>query len=242
MAARKQPDAAGGPVGDVTQLITLLDQTAMRGRGRHSQLSRWLRAHHDAFVAMLADRQPGWDDLATALAALGLRDGDGKPPTGERARKAWWAVRRAKAVTASQVKPPAPPGPAGTITSAVTAAPLPTEAAAPQPETPPAIRPATPSPDRPVAQRQSPTCDPPDAPSLPPDTKKNVSPFAEQDPPALEIRPVRMRGGTKPLPVPAKDAKESTPSLLSDEEVERRTADLAERQGGQKIAAAKVID
>jgi hypothetical protein len=229
MAARKQPDAAGGPVGDVTQLITLLDQTAMRGRGRHSQLSRWLRAHHDAFVAMLADRQPGWDDLATALAALGLRDGDGKPPTGERARKAWWAVRRAKA-TASQVKPPAPPGPAGAIT------------AAPQPETPPAIRPATPSPDRPVAQRQSPTCDPPDAPSILPAAEKNVSPFADQDPPTLEIRPVRMRGGTRPLPILAKDAKESMASLLSDEEVARRTADLAERQGGQKIAAAKVID
>jgi hypothetical protein len=100
-----------------------------------------------------------------------------------------------------------------------------------------------PVPARPVAQRQSPTCDPPDAPSIPPPgAEKNELPLADQDPPAIEIRPVRLLGGTKPLPPPAKDLNESTPSLLSDEEVERRIADLAERQGGQKIAPAKVID
>lgn len=80
--------------GGVAQLVALLDQGGMGGRGRRSLLSRWLLAHHDAFEAMLADKVPSWDDVAQALAAMGLRDGAGKPPTGERARKAWWAMRR----------------------------------------------------------------------------------------------------------------------------------------------------
>jgi len=152
MAARKRSDAAG--VGGVTQLARLLDQRGMRGRGRRSQLSRWLRAHQDAFRALLADKQPGWDDLATALATLGLRDGDGKPPTGERARKAWWAVRRAKATTRASPDSPAtpPPLPRDEIAPAAQAIPAPGAAAAARPRMRLDLRPATPLTGEPAAQ------------------------------------------------------------------------------------------
>jgi hypothetical protein len=55
------------------------------------------RYNYDAFAAMLAEREPAWEDVATALAAMGLRDGTGQPPTAERMRKVWWDVQRAKA-------------------------------------------------------------------------------------------------------------------------------------------------
>jgi hypothetical protein len=81
----------------VGQLAGLLDKTGSGGRGRRSGLSYWLRSHYDAFAAMLAEREPAWEDVATALAAMGLRDGTGQPPTAERMRKVWWDVQRAKA-------------------------------------------------------------------------------------------------------------------------------------------------
>lgn len=85
------------PIRDVGQLAGLLDKTGSGGRGRRSGLSYWLRSHYDAFAAMLAEREPAWEDVATALAAMGLRDGTGQPPTAERMRKVWWDVQRAKA-------------------------------------------------------------------------------------------------------------------------------------------------
>jgi len=105
MAGRK---AAGS--GDVAKLAALLpSQGPARGRGRHSSLYRWLQANRKDFAAMLATMQPAWRDVATGLAALGLRDGDGKPPTGERARKAWWDVQRGTAARRRGKATPAPP-------------------------------------------------------------------------------------------------------------------------------------
>jgi hypothetical protein len=92
---------------DVAQLASLLRQGG-RGRGRRSPLARWLRIHHDAFAALLDEQEPGWADVATALAAMGVCDGDGKPPTGERTRKAWWGVRRDVAQRRA-TKAPVPP-------------------------------------------------------------------------------------------------------------------------------------
>jgi hypothetical protein len=105
MAGRK---ATGS--GDVAKLAALLpSQGPARGRGRHSSLYRWLQANRKDFAAMLATMQPAWRDVATGLAALGLRDGDGKPPTGERARKAWWDVQRGTTARQRAKATPAPP-------------------------------------------------------------------------------------------------------------------------------------
>ena len=90
MPRQKAKSGAGG----ILRLASLLSSTAVGGRGRHSSLTRWLQAHHDDFAALLSERQPGWEDVAKALAAMGLRDGAQKPPNGERVRKAWWYARQ----------------------------------------------------------------------------------------------------------------------------------------------------
>jgi hypothetical protein len=90
------------------------------GRGRHSTLYRWLFDHADAFHRLLTDSEPSWESVAEALAAHELLDGSGKPPTGDRARKTWYEVRRAKGwhltgpsppqiATAAPVSPAPPP-------------------------------------------------------------------------------------------------------------------------------------
>jgi hypothetical protein len=71
--------------------------TAARGgRGRRSPLFRWLNARADAFQTLLNETQPSWQSVAEGLAAQGIRDGAGKPPTAERVRKAWLEVRRVR--------------------------------------------------------------------------------------------------------------------------------------------------
>lgn len=90
MAKPRKVAAKGG----VAQLDALLSQGGMGGRGRRSTLSRWLRVHHDGFAAMLVAREPGWDEVAVGLTAMGLLDGGGKPLTGARVRKVWWETRR----------------------------------------------------------------------------------------------------------------------------------------------------
>lgn len=74
---------------------------------------------------MLADKEPGWHETATALPTMGLRDGEDKPPAGERTRKAWWSVRRAKTEAAAkhQVARVALPLAPGEITPAIHAVP-----------------------------------------------------------------------------------------------------------------------
>lgn len=80
--------------GSVAELNAFLDQNGAGGRGRRSPLSRWLRANHHEFAATLATREPRWDEVARGLSAMGLLDGNGKPPTGDRVRKVWWETRR----------------------------------------------------------------------------------------------------------------------------------------------------
>ena len=146
MAASK----ARGP-GGVPQLVKLLDQAGLGGRGRLCSLSRWMRTHHDSFAAMLASRETRWDEVADALAAMGLRDGANQPPTAERARKVWWSVRRAKAAAAAKRQDAATSVAlvAGEIAPAVSVAAATNQDAAyaPRQRLSLDIRPATPLPD-----------------------------------------------------------------------------------------------
>lgn len=196
--------AAGKPKGGVAQLAALLDQGGMQGRGRRSSLSRWLRAHHDAFAAMLADKEPSWDEVATALAAMGLRDGEGKPPTGERTRKAWWAMRRAKA--AARAKRQGTPLPAlalGELAPGVHAAPGTDVAGVSRPRPRLDIRPATPlahTPARPLLPIASPI----PLPSGPIVTGSAVLPVQPQpdEGAAEQVRRLREQMETGKVPVP----------------------------------------
>lgn len=140
--------AKKGAPGGVAELARLLDQAGVGGRGRRSSLTRWMRAHHDEFVAMLADKEPSWDEVAAALATMGLRDGEDRPPTAERARKAWWSVKQAKAAVAAQraAKAVAPVLAPGEIAPAVRAVPaaLPVEVHVAPPRPTLDLRPAMP--------------------------------------------------------------------------------------------------
>jgi len=142
------PGATGKktPPRSVTRLATLLDQGPMRGRGRTSPLARWLRAHHDEFHAMLIAKQPSWEEVAAALAAMGVHDGDDKPPAAERVRKAWWTIRRATATARATRanKPQPPPLAPGEIAPAVLAIPPPDSIDTPRPRPRLDIRPALP--------------------------------------------------------------------------------------------------
>ena len=71
-------------------------QASTGGRGRRSSLFHWLFKRASNFDEMIKDRRPSWSSVAAAAAALDLKDGCGHPPTGERTRKTWFEVRRAK--------------------------------------------------------------------------------------------------------------------------------------------------
>ena len=74
-------------------VAALIAPVAVQGRARRSPLFRWLTARHDAFAAMRSQYPATWGDLASALASLGVTDGQGQAPTGERVRKTWWDAR-----------------------------------------------------------------------------------------------------------------------------------------------------
>ncbi len=79
------------------------------------------------------------------------------------------------------------------------------------------------------------------APPLSATTEKNALPFAEFERPQLDIQPARLRGTPAAPAAHTNSNAVSTPSLLSKEEVDRRLAELAERQGGLKIPLPRVL-
>jgi hypothetical protein len=108
----------------------------------HSQTYEFLWRAYEVLTPHLdPPRRPSWLAVAQRLAAKGVRDGEGKPPTAERVRKAWWKVTRDRGRIAAGVIPGRrgrkPASPSAT-------APLPV---APQPPaTPPKRRAGSPGP------------------------------------------------------------------------------------------------
>ena len=77
--------------------------------------------------------------------------------------------------------------------------------------------------------------------SLPPAAATNRdAPPADPERPPMTIRPARPRGASARSSPPEQPAT-STPSLLSEDAVARRLADLADRQGGAKIPPPTVL-
>ena len=151
-----------------------------------------------------ADKEPSWDEVAAALAAMGLRDGDGKPPTGERARKAWWGMRRAKAAARAKRQGTPPPALAfGEIAPGVHAASRTGMAEVSRPRPRLDIRPATPlahTPARPLLPAAAPI-PPPSALAV---TGSAIPPIqAQPDEGAAEqVRRLREQMETGKVPVP----------------------------------------
>lgn len=76
-----------------------------KGRGRLSPLTRLVRSRLPEFEALVRDRS--WEAVAEALAAEGVLDGNGRPPTAERVRKTYWLERqRAAAQTGTMLQKP----------------------------------------------------------------------------------------------------------------------------------------
>jgi hypothetical protein len=75
------------------------------GTSLRSPLFRWMFKQSVPFQRLLDDTRPSWKSVADGLAALDLRDGDGKHPNAIRARKTWCEVKKAKAKAANRRLP-----------------------------------------------------------------------------------------------------------------------------------------
>lgn len=117
MASKPPP-----PSPTVSGIVSLLRQAPSRGRGRRSPVMIWMQQNRKELEAAFAQDAPAWTVIASYLAAHGVMNGDGKPPTPAAARSAWVRVKaeaEAKAPrvpVAQEAEPvktvaPAPPAP-----------------------------------------------------------------------------------------------------------------------------------
>lgn len=97
---------------DVDDVLAALKRQPSKVRGGHSPIYLWLWRHHDQLQGELnLPRRTDWSALASELGKRGIMDGNGKPPTAERTRKAWWQVNRDKeAVAAGTIRRRRKPG------------------------------------------------------------------------------------------------------------------------------------
>ena len=93
------------------------------GRGHHSQLYLWLRAHHGKLVAEFGRNGPSWSQVARQLGNHGVLDGAGKQPAPETVRATWYRVKRDLAAARAGRAGPVRAAPS-TLPSAVPAVPL----------------------------------------------------------------------------------------------------------------------
>jgi hypothetical protein len=93
------------------RLTKILAALRTHGGPGRSPLYRWMRRHHDALAEAFAETPPAWTPLAAEMAAVGLTDADGKPPSPTSVRQTWYRVRRdlarARELAASKKAPPA---------------------------------------------------------------------------------------------------------------------------------------
>ena len=101
-----------GKAADVDDVLAALKRQPSKVRGGHSPIYLWLWRHHDQLQGELnLPRRTDWSALASELGKRGIVDGNGKPPTAERTRKAWWQVGRDKdALAAGTIRRRRKPG------------------------------------------------------------------------------------------------------------------------------------
>ena len=96
---------------DPQEALALMREGRVRGHGRRSPIVIWMQKNRAALEQGFAETTPSWDKLATYLGDHGVLDGNGKWPTAEATRQAWYRTRNmapAKVRTAN----PAPATPA----------------------------------------------------------------------------------------------------------------------------------
>ncbi len=122
---------------DVDDVLAALKRHPSKVRGGHSPIYLWLWRHHEQLQGELnLPRRTDWSALAGELGKRGILDGNAKPPTAERTRKAWWQVNRDKEALAAGTlrrrrKPVQPSRAPDEATRQVQAAPSPSANAAP---------------------------------------------------------------------------------------------------------------
>ena len=88
---------------DLASALAAMKQVSGRGRGRKSEIYRWMDARHDALAAAFAKEPPSWTGLARAFNDAGMLSADGLPQTPASVRSTWMRVtqtrERRKAVT-----------------------------------------------------------------------------------------------------------------------------------------------
>jgi hypothetical protein len=96
------------PSPDLASALKAMRQAPGRGRGRKSEIYRWMAARHDAMAAAFAKEPPAWTALAKFLAEAGMRTAEGLPPTAASVRSTWMRVTQQaarRAAAARQVRP-----------------------------------------------------------------------------------------------------------------------------------------
>jgi hypothetical protein len=80
------------PPPDLASALIAMRQAPGRGRGRKSEIYRWMAARHDAMAAAFAKEPPSWTALAKFLADAGMRTAEDLPPTPASVRSTWIRV------------------------------------------------------------------------------------------------------------------------------------------------------
>ena len=93
---------ADEPTSDVQAFAKLLalEPASGGGRGRHSPLYWWMFTRADELRPILERTRTAWANVAAKLPDTDeTKDGTGRRPSGERVRKVWFEVRKAKGWT-----------------------------------------------------------------------------------------------------------------------------------------------
>ena len=98
--ARRQPGAMSND--DLSKVLSGLKAQPYGGR---SALYRWLRANHRRLSRRLAKDQTSWAVTASEIAAVGITNTKGGPPSSDSVRRVWATV----AVTWKRTAPPRSP-------------------------------------------------------------------------------------------------------------------------------------
>ena len=81
------------PSPDVQEALALMQEGRVRGHRRRSPIVIWMQKNRAALERGFAETAPSWGKLATYLGDHGILDGDGKRPTAEATRQAWYRTK-----------------------------------------------------------------------------------------------------------------------------------------------------
>lgn len=116
--AQKKPT----PSPDPQEALALMQEGRVRGHGRRSPIVVWMQKNRTTLERGFAETAPSWGKLATYLGNHGVFDGDGKRPTAEATRQAWYRTRnmapgKARPATPALAPSAVQPAPSPTVAS-----------------------------------------------------------------------------------------------------------------------------